>query len=175
MLKRILGPLALVVLVGGGCAPQAAQESSLTLGYTLPSDGSITVTSAPINAKDLVNGGALLLQAEECGYARTADYYLDVENLFDDAKGVEYTFTISGDYAFPTWTVTVLPNAPAYESFESFKMDFNLCSPGGELMPGQSSAEALLFTHSCSYGDEAGKKNGCGTIREIIESTLTLE
>lgn len=175
MLKRFLGPVAMMVLLGGGCVPQGTQETSVTLGYTLPSDGSITVTSVSVDAEDLVNADALLAQAGECGYARTADYYLDIENLFDGAKGVRYTFKIAGDYEMPTWTVTVLPNAPAYASLESFKTDFDICAVGGTLYPQQMSTNALLFTNSCGSGYSGGKENGCDVIRTAVESTLTVE
>jgi hypothetical protein len=175
MLKRFLGPVAMMVLLGGGCVPQGTQETSVTLGYTLPSDGSITVTSASVDAEDVVKADALLAQADECGYARSADYYVDLENMFDGAKGVKYTFKIAGDYEMPTWTVTVLPNTPVYTSLESFKNDFDICAAGGDLYPKQVSTEALLFTESCGSGYSAGKENGCDAIRAAVESTLTVK
>lgn len=175
MFKRVFGVMAVVVLLGGGCVPQGTKTTEVTLGYTLPSDGSITVTSASVSAGDLVKADALLAQAEECGYARSAQYYLDLENLFDGAKGVEYTFAIAGDYEMPTWKVTVLPNVPAYTSAESFKTDFDICAVGGVLYPQQMSANALLFTNSCGSGYSGGKENGCDAIRTAVESTLTIE
>lgn len=175
MLKRVFGVMAVVVLLGGGCVPQGTKTTEVTLGYTLPSDGSITVTSASVNAEDLVKADAFLVQAGECGYARSAQYYLDLENLFDGAKGVEYTFTIAGDYEMPTWKVTVLPNVPAYTSAESFKTDFDICAAGGALYPQQVSAEALLFAESCGSGYSGGKKNGCDVIRTAVEPTMSVE
>ena len=174
MVKRFLGPVAMMVLLGGGCAG-GAETASPTLGYTLPSDGSITVTSVAVNADDVVKADALLAQAAECGYARTADYYLDIAQLFTGAKGTKYTFAIAGNYEMPTWTVTVLPNAPAYGSLESFKADFDMCAVGGDLYPKQVGTETLLFANSCGSGYSAGKKNGCDAIRTVVEPTLTVK
>lgn len=173
MMKRFLGPVAIMVLLGAGCTP-GAQTTEVALGYTLPSDGSITVTSVSVNADDVVNANTLLAQAEECGYARSAEYYLDIENLFSGAKGTQYTFKIAGDYEMPTWTVTVLPNAPVYTEIESFKGDFDICAAGGNLYPKNVSADALLFTDSCGSGYSEGKENGCDAIRAAVESTLTM-
>lgn len=175
MIKRVVGSVGVMILLGAGCASKEAQTSSVALGYTLPSDGSITVTSTSVNAKDLVKADALFAQADECGYARSAEYYLDIENLFNSATGVRYTFAIAGDYEMPTWTVTVLPNAPAYTALESFKTDFDICAVGGTLYPQQIGTSSLLFSGSCGSGYSAGKKNGCDVIRKAVEPTLTVK
>ncbi len=174
MIKRFLGLAAMMMFLGAGCGAPGAQTTDVALGYTLPSDGSITVTSVSVSADDVVNADMLLAQAEECGYARAAEYYLDIENLFSGTKGVQYTFKIAGDYEMPTWTVTVLPNAPAYAEGESFKGDFDMCAAGGSLYPKNVSPNALLFTGSCGSGYSGGKENGCEAIRAAIESTLTI-
>jgi hypothetical protein len=174
MIKRFLGLAAMMMFLGAGCGAPGAQTAEVALGYALPSDGSITVTSTAINAEDVVSADALLAQAEECGYARAAEYYLDIENLFSGTKGAQYTFKIAGDYEMPTWTVTVLPNAPAYSAVESFKNDFDICAAGGSLYPKNVSADALLFTDSCGGGYSGGKENGCDVIRAAVESTLTM-
>ncbi len=174
MMKRIVGAFATLVLLGGGCAG-GAETVSPTLGYTLPSDGSITVTSAAVNAEDVVKADALFAQAAECGYARAAEYYLDTASLFTGEKGTRYTFTIAGNYEMPTWTVTVLPNAPAYTEVGSFKTDFDICAVGGTLYPTQMSSSSLMFTASCGSGYSGGKENGCDAIRTAIESTLTIK
>lgn len=174
MMKRIVGVFATLVLLGGGCAG-GAKTAAPTLGYTLPSDGSITVTSATVNAEDVVKADALLAQAAECGYNRSASYYLDTAALFTGEKGTRYTFTIAGNYEMPTWTVTVLPNAATYSSLEGFKTDFDICAVGGALYPTQMSSSSLMFTASCGSGYSGGKKNGCDAIRTAVESTLTIK
>ena len=174
MTKRIVMMFATVVLLGGGCAG-GVKTTLPTLGYTLPSDGSITVTSAAVNGEDIVKADALLAQAAECGYSRSASYYLDTAALFTGEKGTRYTFTIAGNYEMPTWTVTVLPNAATYSSLEGFKTDFDICAAGGDLYPSKVSPDSLMFIAGCGSGYSDGKKNGCDAIRTAVESTLTIK
>lgn len=174
MVKRILPPLAALVLLGAGCTASPTTPTA-SLAYTLPSDGSISVTTKSVDASTLVSADDLLAQATECGEERAAQYYLDIENTFTGMTGTEYTFTIAGDYEMPTWTVTVLPNAPAYNTQESFKKDFDICAAGGDLYPKNMNANALMFAASCGSGYSGGKENGCSAIRTAIESTLSLK
>lgn len=166
-----------IILVGGGCTGSAPSSSAPTLSYRLPADGSVTVTETTVDAAAAVNADALLAQAEECGYARAPEYYLDIENLFAGLTGTRYTFTATGDYGAPTsWTVTVLPNAPAYGSTESFKADFDICAVGGTLYPVEAGANALLFSGSCGSGYAADDRDiGCDVARTAVESTLSVE
>lgn len=179
MQKLFIVGIALL-LVGGGCAtPSVPDTTSVsTLQYTLPADGSITVSTRTINpvaGASFVDAEALFAQAEECGYARDASYYVDIENLFVGAPQEQYTFTIAGDYEMPTWTVTLMPNAPAYESTESFKQDFDICAVGGTMYPTDLSTSTLLFAASCGSGYSGGKENGCDAIRDAIATTLTID
>ena len=125
-----------LLLVGAGCSSASPEQASLELTYVLPEDGSVTVTKNAVAAGQLVNADALLAQATECGFARTAEYYLDIENLFKEKTADQYTFTTTGDYVVPSsWIVTVMPNSPLYSSTASFKQDFDICAAGGDLYP----------------------------------------
>lgn len=173
MMKRFVMSGAALALLGAGCAAQSS--SVATLGYSLPADGSITVTSREVDASTLVRADTLFAQAEECGYARAPQYYVDLENLFVGKTGMQYTFAIAGDYEVPTWTVTVLPNAAAYASESLFKSDFDICSAGGSLYPSAVGSANLLFTNSCGSGYSGGKENGCEVVRAAVEPTLSIE
>ncbi len=172
-----------LLLVGGGCAGSSAPTSepwSLSpLQYTLPADGKISVTTETIlpdgTDASLIDAETLYTQAEECGYARDASYYLDLERLFAGTAQQRYTFTIAGDYEMPTWTVTLAPNVPAYGTLESFKQDFDICAAGGTLYPTAVSASTLLFAGSCGSGYSAGKENGCDVIRTAVAPTLKID
>lgn len=166
-----------IVLIGGGCTGSAPSSSAPTLSYQLPADGSVTVSTSTVDATTLVDADALLAQAEECGYARAPEYYLDIENLFAGLTGTRYTFTATGDYGAPTsWTVTVLPNAPVYGSTESFKTDFDICAVGGTLYPVEAGTNALLFSGSCGSGYAADDRDvGCDVARKAVEATLAVE
>ena len=167
-----------LLLLGAGCSNASpATDVSLDLSYTLPADGSVTITKSTIDASEVVKADALFAQATECGYARAVEYYLDIENLFVNKKAEQYVFMSVGDYSAPkTWTVTVLPNTPLYGSTDSFKTDFDICAVGGDMYPFQSGANTLVFTNSCGSGDMNDgeiKESGCDVARNAIEATIT--
>ncbi len=168
-----------LLLVGAGCSSASPEQASLELTYVLPEDGSVTVTKNAVAAGQLVNADALLAQATECGFARTAEYYLDIENLFKEKTADQYTFTTTGDYAVPSsWIVTVMPNSPLYSSTASFKQDFDICAAGGDLYPVTAGSKTLLFSNSCGSGyqkDGETRTPGCDVVREVIEPTLSVE
>lgn len=164
-----------VVLLGGGCVGASpSAESQLGFSYVLPADGSVTVSKTTVAARSLFTADDLFLQATECGFARTADYYLDLENLFTGLNAEQYTFAGAGSQS-ASWTVTVMANAPVYSSLESFKTDFDICAAGGKLYPSAVSANTLLFVESCGSGMEDAASTGCEAIRSAIEGTITIE
>lgn len=167
------------LVMGAGCSSVTPEETSMELSYALPEDGSVTVTTTSVAAGLLVDADALFAQATECGFARTAEYYLDIENLFKDEMATRYTFTSVGDYADPlSWTVTIMPNTPLYASTDSFKQDFDICAVGGDLYPVTAGTKTLLFTNSCGSGykeDGETREPGCEIARKAIEPTLSVE
>lgn len=172
----------MLVMVGGGCSGASEESDSWGMsvpGFTLPADDSITVATkgvrSEVPSESLISADELYANAAECGYARDAAYYIDIENLYVGVYKQEYTFTIAGDYEMPTWTVTVMPNRPGYTSLESFKQDFDVCSAGGDMYPEALSTGTLMFTSSCGSGYSGGKENGCEIIRKAIEPTLTID
>lgn len=181
MQKVIVGVGAVLLLAGGGCAGSEGADSwgLSALNYTLPEDGSITITSESVRPEkpneSLILADTLYVQALECGNARDPQYYADLENLFVGKFQQKYTFAIAGDYEMPTWTVTLMSNSPAYTSLESFKKDFDICAVGGYLYPKAMSTSTLMFTDSCGSGYSGGKENGCDAIRQAVESTLSIE
>ncbi len=174
----LVGAGIALTLLGAGCSaggPAAPVAPELT--YVLPSDGSVTVTESTVGAAGLVDADALLAQATECGYARAPEYYLDIENLFAGMSARQYAFAAVGDYGSPaSWTVTVMPNAPAYGSTESFKRDFDICAVGGGLYPVEAGTSTLLFSGSCGSGYAADDRDvGCDVARKAVEATLSVE
>ncbi len=168
-----------LLLMGAGCSSASPDQASLELTYTLPDDGSVTVIKNSVAAGLLVDADLLFTQATECGFARTVEYYLDIENLFKEKMADQYTFTTTGDYADPSsWIVTVMPNSPLYSSTDSFRQDFNVCAVGGDLYPVTAGTKALLFSNSCGSGyqeNDETRESGCDVVREVIEPTLFVE
>ncbi len=174
MMKNVFAAGAVILLMGGGCA-SGGKAAEVSLVYTLPVDGTITVTSKAVDASTLVRADVLLAQAEECGSARSPQYYVDLENLFVGETGMQYTFAVAGDYEMPTWTVTVLPNTASYTDEGLFAGDFGICAAGASMYPSTISSSTLLFIDSCGSGYSGGKENGCDVIRAAIEPTLSIE
>lgn len=171
MKMKVLASGLVLAAIGAGCST----NTPFALEYSLPADGSVTVSTASLPASSLVRADALLAQAEECGTARSAQYYVDLENLFSGETATRYTFTIEGDYEMPSWTVTVLPNAASYSEPSLFKDDFGICAAGADMYPKLVGANALLFSASCGTGYSDGKENGCAEIKSLVEPTLALE
>ncbi len=180
MRKTLLSLGSMIILLGAGCSGASSPSPALPdLSFALPSDGSVTVARSTVDAQTLVDADALFAQATECGFARTADYYLDIENLFAGQSAERYAFTAAGDFAEPsTWTVTVMPDAPAYASTSSFKQDFDICAVGGSLYPVRAESGALIFSDSCGSGyqkDGETRAQGCETARKAVEPTIAIK
>lgn len=168
--------LAGLLLLGAGCASES-RPTPESITYTLPSDGSVTVTRSFLPASDVVVANDLLAQAQECGYARDAQYYLDLENLYKWEQAQQYTFSAKGDDGTAgSWTVTTISNAAKYSSFESFKQDFDICAVGGVYYPLAVGDTALVMSSSCGSGytaEGSSGNSGCEAARDAVLATIS--
>ena len=124
------------------------------------------------------NSENLEANARECGTKNSSQYYDNLEDTFNDAYQMTYSFKYNDvSQEEDTYLITTIENVAGYSTMKEFKKDFDLCYAGGSLYPFDLDEEHLLFVSSCEsgYDDGSGNPNGCQVMKEFIESSLHLK
>ncbi|MBU0645866.1 hypothetical protein KJ611_00075 [Patescibacteria group bacterium] len=116
--------------------------------------------------------------ARECGTTVDSEHLRSIETKLNPLMGVKYIFTYQGEsQQANVYVVTVIPNAPGYETLDQFKKDFDFCAVGGDYYPHALSAGWLMFVSSCGsgYRDESGRPVGCEEVEKALGDSLKLK
>ena len=168
-MKKQLLSLSLLALLSTGCT-----NTSL---FEYEADDTFEVHEWATEGHSFV-AAALLMNAEECGTAKSREYYDEIVDTLEGVKGERVGFYPIGDYQDPSgWLVFAVPNVLGYKTMEEFKADFDVCSVGAGDYPLKMSEKVLMFGSSCGsgYDDGSGRKIACDVARKAIEPTIILE
>lgn len=141
-------------------------------------DQLFSVSKKEFNVVDEFVSSTLKDQSEECGTAKTEQYFKNLLSKYSSKEqGEKYSFQYQGQTQDSgIWLVTVIPNKIGYSNINDFKKDFDICSAGADKYPSLVSDKYLLFASSCGTGfdDGSGKPHGCDNVREAVEATIKL-
>lgn len=162
-----------------GEAPVAEMEVFLDGPLMYSTAGlDVEVRKDELPVGELFTAERLRADAEECGRKKPSGYFGALLAKFDGADAHAYRFTYGADGAdaASAFKVTVVPNAPEYETLAEFREDFDICAAGGERYPHMASPEWLVFVSSCpgaDFGD--GMAQRCEDTRRVVLPSLQLK
>ncbi len=125
-------------------------------------------TSSKTNAAFDYTATKLKSMADECGTQPKVGYFEKLITKFNNVNKTVYTFKHTGNNQEGVYTLTLLPNKPAYISLDQFKKDFNVCSTSGNAYPIMLNSRWLLFGSPC------GSNSVCAEIEKVLKPTLKL-